>query len=757
MKVRKGRKISPIKLKFLSTMTITLLIVILQLSITNKILKRYLKTAEDQYFESCAQILEGYSSALYFYLDGYETSLEALYNQKLFNTRNPEAIQKWLIQETPFIHKDFVLSFYVDLDTKTEYFSNGVVEKYETKDFISPSFYSLTSDYYISDVVYSKYINEPNFVIEIPVYDNDKHLIGLLCGPIKLESLRQITDTITIGKDNGLSVYLQDRLGKFIITPHPEYIAKTFKPPIKRYEFYDSETISRAYGGTIETIDSLGNPISLFFRKIPICGWTIAISFPTSEFKKVYTQQTNTKLFVLLISIVSLAALLFIEHGLLNYFYKNQVIETFYDPLTNMITRSRFEAEASKWLKRNKKSKFMIIESDIRGFKFINQNYGEEEADKMIAFFSKLLSQITNDYKGMTARGYADHFYSIIRIQNIHRAMTVFKSQIDAISEEINHYDIPFFPKYGITFFRPENKEKISIKELLGQVSYAKSTIKDDALTSYAIYNSRIQEKAQELHFLESSMNDALKNKEFFVMYQPKIDLSNDKIVGAEALVRWKMSDGKIIYPDKFIPLFEQNGFIKKLDFYVYEQVFKFIESELKSGKPIVPVSLNMSRNHDKPEKFMMEFSRIFKKYDIPPSLIQIEILERSVMDNNTLKEITERLHKEGFSVAMDDFGSGESSLNMLTKIPVDVLKFDREFLLSSTNEKGELDEKSAKFIRSLLDLSKQLEKQTIFEGVETEEQRDFLKEAACDQVQGYFYSKPLIEEDFLKFMSAHL
>ena len=105
----------------------------------------------------------------------------------------------------------------------------------------------------------------------------------------------------------------------------------------------------------------------------------------------------------------------------------------------------------------------------------------------------------------------------------------------------------------------------------------------------------------------------------------------------------------------------------------------------------------------------------------------------------------------------MDDFGSGESSLNMLTKIPVDVLKFDREFLLSSTNEKGELDEKSAKFIRSLLDLSKQLEKQTIFEGVETEEQRDFLKEAACDQVQGYFYSKPLIEEDFLKFMSAHL
>ena len=239
-------------------------------------------------------------------------------------------------------------------------------------------------------------------------------------------------------------------------------------------------------------------------------------------------------------------------------------------------------------------------------------------------------------------------------------------------------------------------------------------------------------------------------------MYQPKISLIDDKIVGAEALVRWNSPKLGLMTPDKFIPLFERNGFITKLDYYVYEEVFKFVKTRLMKGESIVPISVNMSRNHNKPEKFIHDFMEIFTKYSIPPSLIQIEILERSVMDNNTLQDITEKLHKEGFSVAMDDFGSGESSLNMLTKIPVDVLKFDREFLNASTNSEGRIDRKSQKFIQVLVNLSKNLEKQTIFEGVETQAQRDFLRSIDCDQAQGFFYSKPLSEQDFMQFIKLH-
>ncbi|MBP5519405.1 MAG: EAL domain-containing protein [Treponema sp.] len=152
----------------------------------------------------------------------------------------------------------------------------------------------------------------------------------------------------------------------------------------------------------------------------------------------------------------------------------------------------------------------------------------------------------------------------------------------------------------------------------------------------------------------------------------------------------------------------------------------------------------------------MHDFMEIFNKYSIPAKMIQLEILERSIMDNSTMQDITNKLHKEGFSVAMDDFGSGESSLNMLTKIPVDVLKFDREFLNASTDRNGHIDKKSEKFIHILIDLSKNLDKQTVFEGVETQAQRDFLRSINCDQAQGFFYSEPLSEQDFLEFLKRH-
>ena len=148
---------------------------------------------------------------------------------------------------------------------------------------------------------------------------------------------------------------------------------------------------------------------------------------------------------------------------------------------------------------------------------------------------------------------------------------------------------------------------------------------------------------------------------------------------------------------------------------------------------------------------------KLFNKYQIPPEYIQMEIIERSFMDRKTLAEITDKLHREGFSVAMDDFGSGESSLNMLHTVPVDVLKFDREFLLSSMTDDGKLDEKTSNFIKILINMSKDLQKETVFEGVETEAQRDFLRSIDCDQVQGFFYSRPLDEQDFINFMEKHM
>lgn len=291
---------------------------------------------------------------------------------------------------------------------------------------------------------------------------------------------------------------------------------------------------------------------------------------------------------------------------------------------------------------------------------------------------------------------------------------------------------------------------------LITRANFAKDTIKENALQDFAIYDEKLLKRSSENNFIETHMESALKNNEFFVMYQPKVDLKTDKVVGAEALVRWQSPELGYMPPNSFIPLFEKNNFVVKLDFYVYEEVFKFLRKSLDKGEPAVPISVNMSRNHDKPERFVHDFIVFLKKYQIPPDLVEVELLERSSMDKNILREITIMLQKEGFRVAMDDFGSGESSLNMLSTIPVNILKFDRSFLFANDAKTGKLDETSETFIETLVDLGKNLKKETIFEGVETEEQRDFLRKIKCDQVQGFFYSKPLREEEYMEFLKNH-
>lgn len=451
-------------------------------------------------------------------------------------------------------------------------------------------------------------------------------------------------------------------------------------------------------------------------------------------------------------------SLSFIEMKIMEIFQKRQMFPIYFDPLTNLWTRQHFEEEATKQLKANPKVKFMLIEADIRGFKFINQTYGEEAADKLIVYYSKIINHFAEKFHGIIGRGFADRFYILLKVSSVQNAMNEFKTNMVLCEEMTAKSEIPFFPKFGIAFLLPDNKKRdITIQGLIGQASFAKSAIKEDAITAYSVYNSRLQERINEEHHIEEKMQQALENGEFFVVYQPKISLNDDKVCGAEALVRWNNPTEGFMTPDKFIPLFERNGFIKKLDFYVYEQVFKLLEKQIANGEKVVPISVNMSRNHNKAEKFIHDFLELFNKYKVPPEYIQLEIIERSFMDSNTLGEITKRLHKEGFSVAMDDFGSGESSLNMLTSIPVDVLKFDRVFLQSSMNEDGTMNEKSAEFIQILINLSKNLDKQSVFEGVETKEQRDFLKSINCDMIQGYFYSKPLAEKDFLEFLKMHI
>ncbi len=720
---------------------------------TNKLMTLNTKRAENSFFSSCSHILDGYAESLYWYVENYHTSLDSIYDQELFESGDFNKIHDWMMQNIEYVHPEFCTYFFTDKNGLA-YFSGGEIIDVSAKEYFNDL--KVEKDpFYVSNVTISPYTDKPIFIIGKPVFDSAGKFCGALCASVKLFNLLKITNQINIG--NNYSVYLQDREGKFLVHPDGRFIGNTFTPRSEKYKDITSKAISASHSGYIETENENGTPIYLFYSKIKKCDWVLALGFYKSGLTEIRHRQNVLKFYIILISIAALLLLIFLVIPLLNQFYSRQMITIDYDPVTGIWAKLKFEKEAQKLIDSKPNGKFMLVESDIRGFKLINQTYDEEIADKMLCFYSKLLKEMTDQFDGYIGSGYADHFCMFIPISEVRKAMNIFREKLDILYEEIKYFEVPFFPKFGIAFLLPESeKTDRSIRRLIGKALFAKSLVKDDALNQYAIYDNRLLKQVDEERKIEASMEGSLKAGEFFVVYQPKIDLATDKVVGAEALVRWNSHKMGLMQPDKFIPLFENNGFITKLDFYVYDRVFQFICKQLEDKKKVVPISLNMSRNHSKPEKFMSDFIKLFSRYDIPAELVQIEILERSVMDRKTLQKITKMLHKNGFTVAMDDFGSGESSLNMLTEIPVDVLKFDRSFLMSSTKEDGTIDEKSAKFIQILMDLSRHLGMRTVFEGVETRTQRDFLRSIKCDTAQGYFYSKPLSAQEFVHFVEEH-
>ena len=745
----KKKNISPEKAKVISTLLVSIVFMTIVLSLSSIYTNRMLKDAENEYFDSIHTTLDSYTKIISLKLNDYIHSLQVFYTDKIFDNPDSQQIFQFINEYAYKMPEDFFELYYV-LPDGTIYTSDNFQTKLDPANHLG---LREGNDIAVSGLRIHPRTGDKIFSIEKSIYKDGK-IEGALGASIFINKFIESTTDIKVGEKE--SYMLLDKNGVFLVHPNPEIIGRTYEPADKKYENTSTPQMAKNPAATYITQTDTGDLAYLMTAKIPESGWTLSLKISMNEINEIYKPEKKNEIVIIIVSILFVLCLVSAEAKLLDFFQKKQLIATVYDPLTNLWTRQRFENEANKML-RNSRSKFMLIEADIRGFKFINQNYGEEAADNLILYYSKMLTKTISGFHAIIGRGFADRFYLFIKITSVHKAMNYFKQEMEVFSQESKSYEIPFFPKFGISFLMPDSDiTGNKIQSLIGQASFAKSTIKDNMLTQYSVYNSKLLEKINEERFIESHMQQALDDKEFFVMYQPKISLTDDKIVGAEALVRWNSPKLGLMTPDTFIPLFEKNGFITRLDYYVYEEAFRFIQASLAKNIPVVPISVNMSRNHNKPDKFIHDFMEIFTKYSIPANLVQIEILERSVMDNDNLQDITAKLHKEGFTVAMDDFGSGESSLNMLTKIPVDVLKFDREFLNSSTDAEGRIDKKSESFIRILIELSKNLEKQTVFEGVETQAQRDFLRSINCDQAQGFFYSKPLSEQDFVQFIKLH-
>jgi EAL domain-containing protein (putative c-di-GMP-specific phosphodiesterase class I)/GGDEF domain-containing protein len=421
------------------------------------------------------------------------------------------------------------------------------------------------------------------------------------------------------------------------------------------------------------------------------------------------------------------------------------------DELTGLWNPEYFKKKVALTLKNNQKDIFAIVDIDIRNFRYINMMYGTDEGSLLLIKIGKRLLRCTAPYGGYVTRGYADHFLVFRKLAQNETT----ESFVAAIEGESAVYNSRASAgtglREGIVFTGPGYGYDTALN-LFGKAAYAKRNGKCKRTVSCTVFDHKIEEQMQFEQKIEFSINGALKNGELYVVYQPQVNLQTEKITGAEALLRWNRPDRKIINPDEFLPVLEKSGEICRIDFFVYETVFKFIRQQLDLGQQIVPVSINMSRRHLDMKGFAQRLLSLALQYSVPPEYICVEILEQSSGYNKELlKVVTCELQAEGFSVAIDDFGSGESSFDMLASVPVNILKLDKKFLKNL-----ETSSCARVILKKIVELAGELEKTIICEGAETRQQVDFLKKISCEEVQGFYYSHPLLETDFVSYMNEH-
>lgn len=298
--------------------------------------------------------------------------------------------------------------------------------------------------------------------------------------------------------------------------------------------------------------------------------------------------------------------------------------------------------------------------------------------------------------------------------------------------------------------YKIDEKDK-DINNVLSKAYMARAETKGKYSTNYYIYDDILEKKIIQEQQIESSMEMALENGEFKVLYQAKIDTKTEKIAGAEALVRW-IKDNKVIPPNQFIPLFEKNKFITKLDLYIYEEVCKDISNWNKKYDFVPITSINVSKTHFENENFIDEYVEIANKYGLKTNELDLEITESATVDEtiDSLKLLKD-IKAKGFTVSMDDFGTGYSSLSMLQSMPIDIIKIDKIFV-----EKADLNS-DQNIINYIMLIAKHLGVKTVVEGVETKEEVEFVKKLGCDLIQGYYYSKPMEKNKFEEYFSKNM
>ena len=411
-----------------------------------------------------------------------------------------------------------------------------------------------------------------------------------------------------------------------------------------------------------------------------------------------------------------------------------------HDALTGLYNKGYFCQKAQEYINSHPEEELLIICSNIKDFKMINDLYGDKAGDLILKNCASIIQNSLN--KALVyGRLNNDIFVLLIRKTDFHEEEFMQKMQEVFTSDKKAEIPYPLINYIGVYEVIDRS---IPVSVMCDRAKLAISKIKGDYHKRTSHYNEALRENIRYESELVSELGNAIAQKQLKMYLQPQVS-SDGRILGAEALVRWIHPVKGIISPAQFIPVFEKNGLIADVDKYIWETACMQLRDWKKQGKEDLYISVNISPRDFYFLNIYQVFTELVEKYDIPPKNLKLEITETAViMDFNRQLDLISRLQSYGFDVEMDDFGSGNSSLNMLKDIYVDVLKIDMVFL-----QKAQDEERSKKILQMIISLSKQLGMRVICEGVETPEQVQFLNEMGCDMFQGYYFAKPMPVQAF--------
>ena len=417
------------------------------------------------------------------------------------------------------------------------------------------------------------------------------------------------------------------------------------------------------------------------------------------------------------------------------------------DPLTGLYTGVFFYDYVDQIIKHHPDWKMDAVALNIDRFHSINELYGREYGNNVLTVLGREIRSFLSENGGIGCRTQADQFLiSCMSRSSYESVFKMFQSRLDRFSKGAGIH-----LRMGVCPWR----EDLTIEQQFDRAKLACNMGRGNYMTSLVVYDEKMYQDDLYSERLISDVNRAAAEHQFLVFYQPKYDIQSvpPRLKSAEALIRWNHPELGMISPGVFIPLFEGNGLISIVDNYVWEETARQIQAWKQKYGWSVPVSVNLSRADLFDPSLEQKLLSLLKQYEITTEDLLLEVTESAYTDNaEHLIEVVRKLRSDGFRIEMDDFGSGYSSLNMLSSLPIDALKMDMKFIQNAA-----ADNREFRLIELILDIAEFLGVPVIAEGVETENQMTMLKDAGCDLVQGYYFSKPVPAPEFEKLIENEI